>query len=262
MILTCPHCETRYTVSENALEPEGRKVKCTECEEVWFQTPEENSVDSLEEGESNPESGSVETDSVDREFEEVLEDISGRVEPVSDDHSPPSGSEESEFVIHPRARLHGYMGALLVFVVLTVGLFVFQGAIIRAFPSSFVFYDLFGSPHMPGEGIVFDKVKVKLGEEGIVNLEGEIINLTPQEARVPPIEVSIKSATGDTLDHWIIQPDVPYLSGEGAIAFSSARYVSDPDSAVFFLRFDLSATGEEGGSGQEDHLTADNHNDH
>ncbi len=36
MIITCPNCATRYDVEEERFLPEGRSVRCAECEESWF----------------------------------------------------------------------------------------------------------------------------------------------------------------------------------------------------------------------------------
>lgn len=35
MILTCPRCATRYVVREEQVGPQGRKVKCSACGELW-----------------------------------------------------------------------------------------------------------------------------------------------------------------------------------------------------------------------------------
>ena len=35
MILTCPRCAARYVVREDRVGPQGRKVKCTACGEIW-----------------------------------------------------------------------------------------------------------------------------------------------------------------------------------------------------------------------------------
>lgn len=36
MIITCPSCATRYDVDERRFTPDGRSVRCAECEESWF----------------------------------------------------------------------------------------------------------------------------------------------------------------------------------------------------------------------------------
>lgn len=36
MIITCPNCATRYDVDDRRFTPEGRSVRCAECEESWF----------------------------------------------------------------------------------------------------------------------------------------------------------------------------------------------------------------------------------
>lgn len=40
MILTCPNCEVKFTVSDEAIGASGRKVRCTKCKYIWFQTLE------------------------------------------------------------------------------------------------------------------------------------------------------------------------------------------------------------------------------
>ncbi|WP_121119020.1 zinc-ribbon domain-containing protein [Croceibacterium ferulae] len=39
MMIECPACATRYQVSETAIPPAGRTVRCAKCGESWFQPP-------------------------------------------------------------------------------------------------------------------------------------------------------------------------------------------------------------------------------
>ena len=39
MIITCPHCQTRYQVTYEAIGSTGRKVQCAHCQQAWSQKP-------------------------------------------------------------------------------------------------------------------------------------------------------------------------------------------------------------------------------
>jgi len=36
MIISCPNCATRYDVEDRRFSPDGRSVRCAECDESWF----------------------------------------------------------------------------------------------------------------------------------------------------------------------------------------------------------------------------------
>lgn len=39
MIITCDNCGTNYQIKESDISDEGREVRCTHCEHIWFQPP-------------------------------------------------------------------------------------------------------------------------------------------------------------------------------------------------------------------------------
>ena len=40
MILTCPACDTKYVVKDDAIPPGGRQVRCASCKHSWHQEPD------------------------------------------------------------------------------------------------------------------------------------------------------------------------------------------------------------------------------
>lgn len=48
MLISCPECETSFTVPANALGEKGRKVKCSKCSHVWHQNPVEFKKEKLD----------------------------------------------------------------------------------------------------------------------------------------------------------------------------------------------------------------------
>ena len=51
MILTCPACDTKYVVKDNAIPPGGRQVRCASCKHSWHQDPEFVTDEPANEGE-------------------------------------------------------------------------------------------------------------------------------------------------------------------------------------------------------------------
>lgn len=91
MILTCPNCATQYAVGEDAIPPQGRKVRCASCGESWFQEPEGGVVAGEEtaidiEG---PADGPVDIDV-------VVEDEPGDASPYDSIPEPEGDSDEEE----------------------------------------------------------------------------------------------------------------------------------------------------------------------
>ncbi|WP_043645540.1 DUF3426 domain-containing protein [Caenispirillum salinarum] len=45
MIVSCPNCETRFTLPDGAIGASGRKMKCAKCGHKWHQMPEDNEAE-------------------------------------------------------------------------------------------------------------------------------------------------------------------------------------------------------------------------
>ncbi|MBF0415297.1 MAG: zinc-ribbon domain-containing protein [Magnetococcales bacterium] len=83
MIVQCTNCSTRFDVDEEMLLPSGRKLKCSNCKEVFFQKPpihdqnEEPDAESQPEPEPADEESLEEADSSDTEGDDDTETVLG-----------------------------------------------------------------------------------------------------------------------------------------------------------------------------------------
>lgn len=208
MILTCDECHTRYLVPGHAIGPEGRLVRCSNCHYEWFQEPEGG-----------------------RQVEEPPEDI----EPIPESVKPmPDGSEvpaiNQEDLPPPievdKGRIMGYFTAVVVFFLILGGLMLSHTGMTRLWPATMAFYDMLGvQTHVDGEDLIFEKLQASAidNKDGVKTLtvEGNIVNLTRNQSKVPLIQASLISESGETLDSWLTEPDQKSLGPEEDMAFQT-----------------------------------------
>ena len=93
MIISCPECQTKYTVPAQSFGAAGRVVKCTKCGNKWHQKPSEafeaQGTQFSPDGESTPKdqltaAASVNTPSVDKDAMPSLSDVTQQAAPQDD----------------------------------------------------------------------------------------------------------------------------------------------------------------------------------
>lgn len=237
MILTCPQCATRYFLSAQTLGPEGRRVKCTSCKEVWFQIPDPDEV-------INP----ADIDMVGPEVEDEdegrskirIEEIPNSVKPKPEDHAAPESGMLPEEM---RRMAGGYGVGAAVFAFILVLLLSMHQPIVRAWPESVAFYNMFGmKTELPGTGLVFDQVAARAlptpqGEE--VSLKGSVINLTRESKNIPMIQADLRDDKGAILDSWIVALTQAMVDAEATLPFESGHKTDHPGAKELNVRFVL-----------------------
>ena len=209
MILTCPQCSSRYLLSAHALAPEGRKVKCSACGEVWHQQPDRDELKPMSppgEAGGQPFSGSFK-DNLER-IEIEFRDIPESVKPLRDPATPPALA--SAHRLQQKPRLAGYAAS----VVVMAGLALFmasarQTIVDRWLPAAAIFNAVGLSVAIPGEGIMFDTLSVTAqspsgsasqaqeknkAEELLI--EGRLINVSSRAQMIPHLLADLRDADG------------------------------------------------------------------
>lgn len=232
MILTCPQCATRYLLPVQALAPEGHRVKCSACKEIWFQLPD---FDELVQ-----EAG-------DGEYTEIPDSV----KPIPEGSNLPAVHEEEPESKKPLPLgLMGYLTAAMIGIAVFGGLVQMRESIVEKWPASYGLYQFFGM-HMaiPGEGLSFDAVRANAtfendGEK--FSIEGHIINSGKEERAVPMIMADLRNPQGEVIERWMIRPPVSTIAPEENVSFNTEYRTSRKDAHDIKLKFAAETkTGEE-----------------
>lgn len=253
MILTCPACTMRYLISEGAVGPKGRRVRCAHCGHQWFQEPELGldeelfgSVGDIDTVSSAADDDDMPFESSRRSVEEPAEeDFRSILQKELNDAPIPEGVKpihiHEDVVLTPVSKdkakklpmekIGGFATALLIWAIIFGGFLLMHPQISRTWPPSNLVYGLVGlKPVPPGEGLGLDGLRAEIAE-GKIRLIGDIINLREEELTVPAIMASIVDVNDKEIDRILIAPPVARLKAEGRVSFDSV-YPKIPDGAT------------------------------
>jgi predicted Zn finger-like uncharacterized protein len=238
MIVTCPNCCCQFKVSTAVFGREGRNVKCSACQEIWWQEPTLEDV--TEEIVENPPQDIFKSEQDEDVLEEDLDD-----EDLLDDVT------EEEFALNMQERVDEYRsmeGVLIanymaggLFVLLLLLLWLMSSSILKSYPSMHGFYRFIGAGlEVPDTmSVMFEGVKAER-EGALVTASGRIVNLSRKEWTLPMIEVVVfrpivddkGEGAEEIIAQWVEKPPVHDIEAEKEVPFSYSRHVSLDKSVV------------------------------
>lgn len=242
MILTCPSCGSRFLLSAQSLAPEGRRVKCSSCREEWFQLPDPDEL--LE------------------NIERQIEDIPESVKPMREGSNLPVKTEGKRIAGVPNGIAFGSAAATGVFVAVLAVLVFGKTPILNVWPPAAAFYKMVGIPFsVPGEGLVFDRLKAVMDAGGTIHLEGHVLNLTGNDSAIPMIEASLRDNTDDEIESWHIDIPEDLVGGESSVPFKLSYKPTAPNGDHIKLSFMMrgAAKTASAGAGNNQAPQADDH---
>ena len=168
MILTCPSCTTRYTVSDASI-GEGRTVRCAKCGHNWFQAGDP--------AVNRPVTPPVET-------VKVSPIPAGSGLPMTRPKRQPSYALKS-------AALGSLLAASI------VGFLLLQPWVMQTVPFTAKLYDALGV--FDTRGVVLSDVKVERSAEAHKEkfaVSGAVLNESAEEKWIPTIRITLLNADG------------------------------------------------------------------
>lgn len=211
MIVKCPKCQARYSLEASALGYEGKKLRCSQCKNMWFQKPPA--------------------------------DLPHQINEAANE----SGAEE--IVKKPKRKFnfnlninYGWVG-FLAFVSITLLVFVTaRGPLASIFPSLTGVYSSIGlSVAKIGEGfeIVDEKAeqKVEINGKFYFFVKGAIVNLTEEEKSVPAIICTLYDEQDQPIHKFKIRTDAATLKAGKRTPFQGKFENPSLESKTYSLTF-------------------------
>lgn len=236
----------RYLVSEGAIGPDGRRVRCANCGHEWKQEPEigldeelfgeapafldqeEGDDDALdmEETVENPVDETGDDDGAD--FQSILQKeieatpIPEGVKPAHENDpvlEQLQQKKKKSLPVPSGDKFAGYAVAASIYIFILAAILYFHPQISRAWPPSNLLYDLVGmKPVMPGEGLSLEELRAERLEDRVV-LKGTIVNLRDGDLKVPAVMATFVDDHDKVLDQILIPPPIARIKAEGSVAF-------------------------------------------
>ena len=236
MILTCPSCDTRYTVDGSKFPATGRTVRCAKCGHSWFQAGEMPELGQAPESAQQAVPASVAPSSAESASQAAAADFAPQ--PVSQESTSVSRAVQAEE--KPRAPLGpriavvaGWAGLILVVLLIAFAAVRYRQDIATIWPQSAGVYSSLGL-HVNATGIDFRQVEYRRETEDgqvVLAVTGLIINGSQRELPVPQtVRVTLSDANSHELYHWTFKPTAQVLTPGQSIKFVT-RLASPPAAA-------------------------------
>lgn len=246
MLIVCPSCASEYTIDPAYVSPDGRNVRCAACREKFFVGPPEDDA---------PPAAAA--SALDDEWAAAIEEVSHRSEPLSVDAStgrdvPAQGNGErgkksrkkgkaapvaktgflARFAPAPGNQIPAAIALLCLLVGLPIAGVLARDRIVESVPDMAGLYEAVGL-RVNLRGIDFAGITTVVTKEpggDVLVVEGEIVNPTGRERRVPAILISLRDDTQQSLYSWTSEPPRTSLAGGESVRFR-ARLVAPPAEA-------------------------------
>ncbi len=261
MIITCPHCQTKYQVTYEAIGSAGRKVQCAHCHLAWDQSPLP----------ASPPEPAGEPTEPDRLFDVMAEDAldeamaseektvaaekANTARPARDDAAKPvpnaaemkkrqadfSKRQSAMISRLPLARLRraARVAGVLLLVGMVSGAYFARVHLVERYPDLAGLYDAVGL----GVNVVgldfsnLETLKTLSDGNDVLMVSAQIVGLTAKPTRVPPVVVSLLDEHGSAVYEWSVTPRVRDLMAGERATFDTRLSLPPSEAARVRLSF-------------------------
>ncbi|MBA2587503.1 MAG: zinc-ribbon domain-containing protein [Alphaproteobacteria bacterium] len=242
MILTCPSCDTRYSVDGAKFPAAGRTVRCAKCGHSWHQAGE---------GEAAPEAPEAVPKAAPAAQPEADAEAPASRESFPFSPSPNAAMAPASLPPEPRAPLGpklavaaGWAALIAVVLLIAVSAVRYRQDIALIWPQSAGVYSSLGL-HVNASGIDFQQVDYhRETEDGqvVLAVSGMIVNAGSRQLPVPQnVRVTLSDVNDHEVYHWTFKPNATVLGPKQSVPFMTR--LSSPPAAARHLEVRFAKDG-------------------
>lgn len=265
MIITCPHCQTKYQVTYEAIGSAGRKVQCAHCQQAWQQRPldKEDPPTPAQKKATEVMTEDGLDDAMAAEEQKVAAEVARRLarEKLAEEaqHKAAAAAGKVDAAVMrkrmkdftkrqsamvadlPLARLQRtlrILGAVALIGVLATAYFG-RVAVVKQFPAMAGVYEAVGLG-VNVVGLDFSNVttlqSLRDGKE-ILSVSAQIVGLMPEPVSVPAVVITLIDSHGQGIYEWSVTPSVRDLMAGERATFDTQLTMPPGDASRVRLSF-------------------------
>ena len=259
MRIYCPKCKVGYEIDETLIPEEGKKLRCSYCNETFVAHKEDliaTSVFSKIESEEKKESAEEKPSEESLENEKKSEVEKGEVKEIFErlaEQSENLAKEEQNISVVRKIfrglysflglnrRLNRWFFSLVLIVLAILLLYNYKYEIVRTLPFMNSVYKIAGvKAKIPGEGLEFQNVTWNLVDENNnsgLEVKGFIYNPTDKEIEVPMMKIEMLDDDASSLQTLNQKPALTSLKPGGRLAVSVIIKTPVPNAKYVYMTF-------------------------
>ncbi len=246
MLIVCPSCASEFAIDPALLRPNGRKLRCASCREVFFiDAPEDDDMD-LDPDDPVAASLARRMQGEAADGPEIAVDASNArtaAPAIEARGARPVGPGRLSRLL---AGLAGGVARIpvtpilaMLLVGILIGALIGRESVVRQVPATAGLYELAGMPvNLRGlELIDITSERTREDDGEYLTVHGTIVNRTDRSHMVPPVAVVLREETGQPVYSWSVEAERRTLHPGENVRFRARLVAPPPEARQVLVRF-------------------------